>query len=403
MTMPAVVESFWPGIWLTGALVCAVLLFYTFVGYPVLVTLIARYRHKPLNGQPGWQPRVAVVIVMHNEAARVRSKLATLLDQDYPCDHVRIVVVSDGSTDGTVRCVQEFAAENPTMAVTIVDKTERRGKAACLNDAVATGDEPVVVFTDARQMLNLQAVSALVDTLSDPAVAVVSGELEFRREGMQSFGDGVDAYWRYEKMIRKAEARLHSVPGATGALYAMRRAAFRPIDPHTILDDVAIPMQACLLGGRVVFDPRALAYDDAAQAPAQERARKVRTLAGNFQLLALMPQLCVPWRNPIFWQYLSHKVLRLLAPWAMLGLLLFSLLLAPSHPVAQVVFGLQLLFYVTALGALQFNVLSRWKPLRVAAAFVALNAFAVLGLWAWLMQQDLHRWKRAQPAGTRST
>ncbi len=386
------------GFLLALACVAAVLLVYTFVGYPWLVRWLARRWERPLSPTPGWQPRVVIAVVMHNEASRVKDKLETCMAQDYPSRLLRVVVVSDGSTDDTEQQVLDFAQRHPSLAITLLANRERRGKSACLNDAMAATDEPVVVFTDARQPLNVQAVRALVSTLSDPAVAVVSGELEFRREGLQSFGEGVDAYWRYEKSIRKAEAKLHSVPGATGALYAMRRSAFRPIDPRTVLDDVAIPMQACMDGGRVVFDERAIAYDQAAQQPAQERARKVRTLAGNFQLLALMPRLLLPWHNPIWWQYLSHKVLRLMAPWCMLTLLVCSAALAPVSVLAWLALVVQLLFYGLAGLALWVDALGRWRPLRVAAAFVALNAFAVIGLWAWLSQRDLHRWKQAVSA-----
>ena len=377
---------------------CALTLIYTFVGYPLLVHGLARRWGRPLRPQAGWQPRVAMVIVMHNEAARVEGKLRSCAAQTYPRARLRIVVVSDGSTDDTVRRVQAFGLHQPELRIEVLAFETRRGKAACINEALAACTEEVLVLTDARQALNAQAVAALVETLSDPAVSVVSGELEFLRDGMKDFGASVDAYWTYEKFIRKAEARLHSVPGATGALYAVKRSAFKAIDPHTVLDDVAIPMRACLDGGRVVFDGRALAYDTPARDATQERARKVRTLAGNFQLLALMPALCLPWRNPIWWQFVSHKVLRLLAPWALLGLLLSSALLAPQAWPARVLLGLQLLVYGSVLLSLRFKALLRWRWVRLAAAFVLLNAFAVQGLWAFVRHKDLHRWQAASPA-----
>jgi poly-beta-1,6-N-acetyl-D-glucosamine synthase len=396
---------FWapePWLWVLVGVAAASALFlvYTFAGYPLWMALLAQWRPYPVQTRPGWRPSAAIVVVMHNEAARVEAKLNTLLAQDYPLSLLRVVLVSDGSTDTTLALALDFASRHPELRIEVLDKGSRRGKAACLNDGVAACTEEVIVFTDARQPLSAGAVSALVESLSDPAVAVVSGELEFRRDGMQSFGEGVDAYWRYEKFIRKAEARYHSVPGATGALYAIRRSAFLPLDPCTVLDDVAIPMRACLAGGRVIFDGRALAYDDAAHAPAQERARKVRTLAGNFQLLALMPEVCWPWRNPIWWQYLSHKVFRLLAPWAMLALLMSTALMASSLAWALWVLLAQVVFYAAAACALRFERCARWKLMRVASAFVALNGFAVLGLWAWLRHQDLHRWQAASVAAS---
>lgn len=362
---------------------------YTFVGYPAAIAAWARWRPRPVRPQPAWQPSVAIVVVMHDEAGRVDAKLRTCLAQDYPADRLQVCVVSDGSRDDTAARVRAW----PDARVRVLERTERRGKADGLNLALESIDAEVVVFTDARQALSPQSVRCLVETLSDPSVAVVSGELVFRSEGVRDFAQGVDAYWRYEKAIRKAEARVHSVPGATGALYAMRRSAFRPIDPRTILDDVAIPMQACMAGGRVVFDGRAEAWDEPSRDPAIERRRKVRTLAGNFQLLTLMPRLLLPWHNPILLQFVSHKLLRLTAPWAMLALLLADVVMAAAGSMTHAVtLTCQLAFYLTAALAALWPPLAARRWARVIQAFVALNGFAVLGLIAFLTQRQGHLW-----------
>lgn len=367
---------------------------YTYAGYPLWLALRARLAPRPPQRRGGYLPRVAILVVVHNEAARVAAKIDSCLAQDYPTERLRVLVVSDGSTDRTADVVAGYADRR----VSWLPCPQRRGKAACLNDGVAACDDEVIVFTDARQRLSTDAVSRLVAVLSDPAYGAVSGELVFVKDEASAFGEGVDAYWRYEKLIRKSEAAVHSVPGATGALYALRRSAFRPIAPQTILDDVAIPMQACLAGLRVVFDGRAIAYDQPSTALAQERRRKVRTLAGNFQILALMPALLVPWRNPIFLQYLSHKVLRLVAPWAMLALLGLNVLLAADSGFFRVLLALQLAFYGLAAAGSFWPALSAWKPARVVQAFVALNAFAVLGLVEFLGNRQAHLWSSAHGA-----
>ena len=212
------------------------------------------------------------------------------------------------------------------------------------------------------------------------------------------FGQGVDAYWRYEKWIRKSESAVHSVPGATGALYAMRRSAFSPIAARTILDDVAIPMKACLAGGRVVFEGKAQAYDDPSHDAATERRRKVRTLAGNFQLVALMPELLLPWRNPIWPQFVSHKLLRLVSPWAMVGLLVSSGVLAFGSTGFAMVLVAQIALYGLALLPLVRPAFARWRVVRVIQAFVALNAFAVLGLIEFLTNRRAHLWQTTAAA-----
>jgi len=364
------------------------LLAYTFAGYPLCIAVWARLRPCPVRRAP-IEPSVAIIVVVHNEEARIVRKLETCLAQNYPADRLRVIVASDGSTDGTHDLVSSHAHRN----VTLLPFGTRRGKAACLNDAVATCSEEVLVMTDARQMLNPDAVRCLVENLADPAIGAVSGELMLVRDDMTPFGEGVDAYWRYEKFIRQREGLVHSAPGVTGALYAIRRACFWPIPGHTILDDVAIPMQAVRAGYRVVFDTRAHAYDQASKSPAQERLRKVRTLAGNYQLMAMKPWLLVPFLNPIFVQFVSHKVLRLVAPFAMVALLLATAALAIGHAAYALFFALQAGAYALPLIGRMVPAVAAMRATKLASAFVLLNGYAALGLLQFLSNRDGHLWQ----------
>jgi poly-beta-1,6-N-acetyl-D-glucosamine synthase len=376
--------------------VCAAslaILAYTFVGYPLLIATWARLRPRPVV-RGSAQPSVAIIVVAFNEEARIGDKIETCLAQDYPAVRVRIVVASDGSTDATADVVRSYADRR----VALLAFQSRRGKAACVNDAAASCDEEILVFTDARQALNANAVRSLIENFADPQVGAVSGELVFVNPDMSTFAQGVDAYWRYEKFIRQCEARAHSAPGVTGALYAIRRHCFHSIPPATILDDVAIPMLAIRAGYRVVYEARAHALDLVSQAPAQEKVRKIRTLAGNYQLLALMPWLLVPVVNPIFIQYVSHKVLRLLAPFAMLGLLLGSTALAlESHPFAFLVM-LQVLAYASPLLVAAQPTLGRLRLVKMASAFVLLNWYSVLGLYKFASGNSAHLWQTRRPS-----
>jgi cellulose synthase/poly-beta-1,6-N-acetylglucosamine synthase-like glycosyltransferase len=367
------------------------LLFYTFAGYPLAIHLWSRWRPRSV-ASAAHLPTVAIVVVMYNEATRVRAKIETCRAQDYPAERLRIVVASDGSTDSTNDIVREFG----DRGVSLLAFAQRRGKAACLNDAVASCSEDIIVFTDARQRLNPEAVRTLAENFADPQVGCVSGELHFVKDGISGFGEGVDAYWRYEKFIRRREAMVHSVPGATGALYALRRSAFRPISPRTILDDVVIPMQAVMQGLRVVFDARAVAFDSPSTDASKERVRKVRTLAGNFQLLAMYPQWLLPWRNPIFVQFVSHKLLRLLAPWAMIAVAVASAVLARDSIFFALAFGVQVLSYGLPLLGQMVPTIGRLKLARLMNAFVSLNWFAALGLVEFIMNRDAHLWSSGQ-------
>ena len=161
-----------------------------------------------------------------------------------------------------------------------------------------------------RQRLDTAAVRSLVENFANPEVGAVSGELVFESDDISRFGESIDAYWRYEKFIRRQESRFHSVIGVTGALYSLRRECFQKIPAGTILDDVVIPMNIVMDGRRVVFDKRARAFDRVSVNYRQEKARKIRTAAGNYQMFVNHPLFFVPLRNPLFIQFISHKILR---------------------------------------------------------------------------------------------
>lgn len=372
-----------------GALV---LLVHTYAGYPAWLWWRARGRAWPEVEGVAWEPAVVMVVVGHNEAARVAAKVRTCLEQDWPAHRLRVLLACDGCTDATAAVAREAGGAR----VQVLEFAQRRGKAACLNDAVAACSEEVIVFTDARQRLHPQAVRRLVARLAVPGTAAVSGELQFVDDSGQPFERGLGAYWHYEKFIRDHEARTGTAIGVTGALYAMRRGCFEPIPPQTVLDDVLIPMRAVLRGWRVAFERGALAYDRPSANPAQERLRKVRTLAGNFQILALCPALLLPWRNPAWGRYVAHKVLRLAGP------LLLALLLASNMVLAATQGGFwlgllaaQLLGYAAVVAALVWPVLQRVAVLRLAVTFAHLNWFVVLGLLSFLRNRQMQLWQTA--------
>jgi cellulose synthase/poly-beta-1,6-N-acetylglucosamine synthase-like glycosyltransferase len=184
-----------------------------------------------------------------------------------------------------------------------------------------------VLFADSRQMFDKKAIRELVANFADASVGAASGELVLLDEQGKETSDAAGAYWRYEKGLRGMESVIHSVPGATGAIYAIRRELFTPLLLGTILDDVVIPMRIVLAGKRVVFDPAARAYEVASRNASSEYERKIRTLAGNYQLIVQMPALLAPWRNRIFVQFISHKLGRLLVPYCLVALFVSNLFL----------------------------------------------------------------------------
>jgi poly-beta-1,6-N-acetyl-D-glucosamine synthase len=353
---------------------------YVYVGYPLLLMACRRFTRSPVRKR-AWEPTVSLVLCMQNEAGNVLEKMWNCRDLDYPPDKLQTIVSLDAPTDATAELLRDSARRG----VVILASPTRLGKAAAVNRGVAAATGEILVFGDAGQRLEPGALRELVANFADERVGAVSGALILLDQHGREARDGAGAYWRYEKALRAMESEIHSVPGATGAIYAVRRSLFAPLPAGTILDDVVVPMRIVLGGHRAVFDPAARAYDAVCDNAECEYRRKRRTLSGNYQLLAEMPELLLWWRNPIFVQFISHKVGRLLVPWALAALFVSNLFL--MHGAYRAAFGLQILFYgLAAAGAgLPYRfVLMNWAVLAGLFQF----ARGTTGVWS---RDDLRR------------
>lgn len=363
------------------------LLFYTFLGYGLLLSALARRR--PAVVAPAVdaeaRPSVCVVLIACNEEKRIAERLRNLLASQYPAEKLRLLLVSDGSTDGTVAAARALQDER----LEILERPERAGKAAGLNLAVPHCPAEILVFTDARQRFATDALARLVAHFADPQIGAVSGSLEIA-PAASATGAGVDTYWRYEKSLRAAESRWDSCVGCTGAIYALRRDLFVPIPEDTLLDDVVIPMQAAAQGARVIHDPTAIAYDPQSLEPAAEQRRKQRTLAGGFQMLFRYPAWLSPRGHRLWWQLISHKYLRLLAPFCLIGALLANLLLAGEQLYAPFLAGQIGLYFFAFIS--RFPAASQWKFCRIPAGFVFLNLQVLRGLRYYLTGAGRQGW-----------
>jgi biofilm PGA synthesis N-glycosyltransferase PgaC len=247
-------------------------------------------------------------------------------------------------------------------------------------------NSPVVLFCDVRQTVDPMALRHVLARLMLPGVGAVSGELAHLNPGTQTAAQ-IGLYWRYEKWIRRSESDVASVVGATGAFYAIHRSGFVPLAPDTLLDDFEIPMQIARQGLRVQFESRALVFDELQKDLAGERKRKIRTLSGNFQSFARHGWLFSPAQNPIWLQFMSHKVFRLAVPYALVLSLLTSL--ASSHPFLRLAAAAQLLFYAAAAAGRMAPALARHRLLSFAGVFVELNWIAMLaGIQFWRGRLD---------------
>ena len=389
--MTAVVETiFWVSV--AG-------LAYTFIGYAALVCVGARLRPRPIR-RANVEPDLSVVIAVHNEAAIIGARIENCLALDYPADHLEIVIASDGSTDATVEVARRYERPpDPGPAVRVVAYPWRRGKPSILNDTVPHCRGEVIVLGDARQRYDADAVRRLAENFADPTVGSASGELSLLNEAGVAVGEGVGAYWRYEKLLRRAESALDSTIGATGAIYAIRRRLFEPIPADTLLDDVVIPVRIARRGFRVVFDARARAWDRAATTARQEYIRKVRTIGGVAQLFTRECWLLLP-THRLWLQVVSHKGLRLLAPFLMAAALGTCAMLAPRSPLYAAVFTAQVAFYGAAiLGGLLRGGRGRMaRLLAVPYAFCLLNGTTVVALTRFATGRHTVQWTKAVDA-----
>lgn len=353
------------------ALSSLALLGYTYVGYPLTVAALSKISPMKVRKDQSFAPRVSVLMTVYNAKAHIRAKLESIFAQSYPSEKLEILVYSDASTDGSDEEVLAFA----DRGVRLVRGDVRRGKPTGLNALrpLATGE--VFVMTDVRQLLSPNAVYELVQHLADDRVGCVSGNL------VLSGATGAGFYWKYEKFIRTSEANFRGMVGVTGSLYAIRAVDFpEHIPPDLILDDMWIPLRLVLDGKVLTFEEHAVATEEAFEDD-REQGRKIRTLAGNFQLFTSMPKLLSPFLNPSFFETTSHKVLRLAGPWLMAGTLAGSLhrFIWPRHPLERGAMGV-LLVGQGAFAGLALLGPRAGKVGKLARTFFVLNAAAVQGL-----------------------
>jgi len=384
-----------PGLLGSGALLLAIfwgsllLIVYAYAGYPVMLWVLGHVKTRPVR-KAAWYPKVTVLIVAHNEAARIGRRIRNILSTTYPAERREIVVVSDGSTDDTVR---QARLTSPTVRV--IEGVTRQGKAAVFNHIFPVLESDIVVLADARQRFAPDAIDALVADLADPEVGAVSGELvlgESDKDRQAAQGSGM--YWKYEKAIRYWESLVDSSVGVTGAITAMRRSLFEQLPRDTVLDDLLIPLRIIRRGYRVLFEPKARAFDGFPAADKDEFARKARTLAGNFQLFARERWLFLPSSNRLWVQTLSHKCLRLTLPVLFVAAFGANVALA-SDPFYRFTLLLQLAFYaLAAAGGLWPGLRRRVRWLVLPYTICFLSCATVVAFVRFLRRRQTATWDR---------
>lgn len=391
----------------------AFLVLYTYLGYGLLVmglVFLRRVlgRRRRVANNPDFLPPLTLVVPAYNEIGCLEDKLLNSLSLDYPTDRLRLLFVTEGSTDGTTELIREWQRTEPRLEV--IDGWQRWGKIEAINRAILRVTTPIVVFTDANTLLNRQALLNLVRHFEDPLVGAVSGEKRIQAlDSEAAAGSGEGLYWKYESFLKGLDTQLHTVVGAAGELFAVRTKLYERVERDILLDDFMISLRIAAQGYRVVYEPDAYALERPSFSISEEKKRKVRIAAGGFQAMERLKPLLNPFQYGwLSFQYVSHRVMRwAVTPLCLPLLLLFNaaLVLLPSNEGT-----LGWAFYFGALTAQVFfygaAALGHWyenRQLRVKAFFVPyyfcfMNYCAFLGYRRYRLGQETGLWEKARRA-----
>lgn len=339
-------------------------------------------------------PQVALLIAAYNEADIILDKIENSLALHYPPEKLKIIFVTDGSSDRT----PELIADCPGVAV--FHRPERKGKLAAVQRVMKHIHSPIVVLTDANCMLNTDALMNIVRHYQDPKVGAVAGEKKIAKTPAESAaGKGEGFYWRYESWLKKVDSDLNSVVGAAGELFSFRRDLFEELPEDTIIEDFVLSMRIAMKGFRVVYEPGAMATEAPSASLQEEWKRKTRICAGAFQAFQLLPGVWNPFRYGwLSVQYLSHRFLRwAVVPFLLPILFVLTAMLATQSIFYDVLFAIELAGIVTALYGLSMSGKMKLPGYVVAPAyFLMMNAAAYAGLFKYLRGKQSAVWEKAQ-------
>jgi len=375
----------------------AALIAYTYIFFPALVFLRGLLHRRPYRSAE-ITPQVSLIIAAHNEAGSIGAKLDNILSLDYPRDRLEVVIASDGSNDGTDAIVRGYAGQGVKLL-----SLPRQGKAPALNAAVAASTGEILVFSDANSMYAPDAIRALVRPFADPEVGGVAGNQRYASAPLRTdlagdsdgAGDGERSYWNFDRKLKQSQSRAGNAISATGAIYAIRRSLFRTV-PVGVTDDFVTSTRVIAQGYRLVFAPDAIAYEPVARSSGAEFGRKVRVITRGLRGVLVMRELLNPFRYGFYAiQLFSHKVLRRLAVFPLLMLLLASPQLWQHGLFYQVATLVQLGFYgCGALGLLLGGTrLGRLKVFTIVFFFCMVNAASLLASVNVLRGRQIDRWE----------
>jgi cellulose synthase/poly-beta-1,6-N-acetylglucosamine synthase-like glycosyltransferase len=324
------------------------IIIYTIIGYPIFLYIFARVKRRTNNekkySEP-FLPSVTFIVAAFNEEKAIKSKLDNCLELDYPSDKFKIVIVSDCSSDDTDKIVKSYGGNG----IQLWRMPQRSGKVSGHKDVLSRVHSDIVIFSDATTLYHPSAIRELVKNFADDRVGCVGGALQYASPSKSIPGLPEQRYWSYETFIRKLESQVESLPAVSGAIYALRPKLYADM-PEYLADDLVNPLHVRMSGFLTIYEPNALCWDNTNSYLGDEFQKRKRIAAQNVSGLLYMYSLLNPFRFPAFsWILFSHKVLRLLLPFALLLLIISALFLLPVHVKFMAIFVVLLVISVLAL------------------------------------------------------
>jgi len=362
---------------------------YTYVGYPILLAILSVLRGKRTLSDQSARPSICLIISAFNERRVIRQKIENSLALQYPRDLLRIVVASDGSDDGTVEIVEEYAGQG----VRLVHHAHRRGKSVMLGDVVPNVQEEIVVFTDANALFAEDAIAKLVRGFADPMTGCVVGKLRYTDGDATSVGKGEGAYWRYESWLSRMESRLQSVLIANGSIFAIRRELFRELYAD-VANDLQIPMDVANQNRGVLYDPEAIATEQTAAVWFEEFERKSRIVLRGLTGFATLRRRM---RGMRLWQFVSRKLLRwTVGAFAAIAFVANTILAADSLAYTALLAGQVVFYFCAMLGWMKKGDVSPNRLFYIPFYFTMVNSAALFAIAAFLAGRRQRTWEKAE-------
>ncbi len=379
-------------LWLSISLV-----FYAYAGYAAVIALLARFFPHPSRSDKAYRPMVTTLIAAHNEEDWIEAKIQNCLEQSYPAEFHEVLIISDGSTDNTAQIVRKYA----NQGIVLLEEKTRTGKMAVVNRAISQAKGEIIVFSDANNLYNPEAIANLVQHFAESKVGCVAGEKQILKTGDAPSSGGEGLYWKYESFLKRCDSAFYSVVGATGEIYAVRRELYQPPPSDSLLDDFMVSMNIARRGYRVLYEPQAISYETGSASLRDEYKRRTRIFCGGYQSIARLPELLNPRFGRLWFTYVSHRFLRwAITPFLLPLILLCNFGLARRSPFYRLLLLAQIGFY--GLGLIGLRQLDRTgkcpRPIYVPAYFLFLHFAELVGFKRWLTQRQSGIWERSERA-----